>query len=287
MNQLNLFPKVEIKETKSKSQRDNTYSLNTYKKMYAEISWKQLLLKILVALRVPLISAKHQFLTYIKNYWRTRPFPWFRVALALLFVYVFFQKDMRFNINMGTPPAILSQEENGASSKLTMGGFATNASYSAKKVGKVQLNEVDVEAYIKRFTKVALVEMNKFGVPASIKMGQAILASHAGKNSLALQYNNHFATTCNGGENCQDLRIGNQTAKINTYQSAWESWRSHSQLLSASTYAHLKAYNKNYKKWAQGLEDAGYGNATNYSQQLIQVIETYQLYKLDSLNENL
>lgn len=287
MNQLNLFPKVKVKETKSKSQTKNTYNLNAYKKMYAEISWKQLLLRILVALRVPFIAAKHQFLTYIKNYWRTRPFPWFRVALALLFVYVFFQKDMRFNINMGAPPAILSQEEKGASSKLTMGNFAQNTSYSAKKAGKVQLNEVDVEAYIKRFTKVALVEMNKFGVPASIKMGQAILASHAGKNSLAQQYNNHFATTCNSGENCQNIRIGNQTAMVNTYQSAWESWRSHSQLLSSPTYAHLKEYNKNYKKWAKGLESAGYGNANNYSQQLIQVIETYQLYKLDNLNENL
>jgi len=287
MNQLNLFPKIEVKEKDSQTQTNNNFSIHSYKKMYAEISWKQLLLKILGSLRVPFIAAKHQFITYIKNYWQTKPFPWFRVALALLFVYVFFQKDMRFNINMGTPPAILSQEENGASSKLTMGGFATNTSYSTKQASTIQLNEVAVEAYIKRFTKVALVEMNKFGVPASIKMGQAILASHAGKNSLAQQYNNHFATTCNGGANCQDIRIGNQTAMVNTYQSAWESWRSHSQLLSSSTYAHLKAYNKNYKKWAKGLESAGYGNANNYSQQLIQVIEMYQLYKLDNLNENL
>jgi len=112
MNQLNLFPKVEVKETKSQSQTNNTYNINAYKKMYADISWRQLLLKIFVALRVPFIAAKHQVFTYLKNYWQTRPFPWFRVALALLFVYVFFQKDMRFNINMGAPPAILSEEEN-------------------------------------------------------------------------------------------------------------------------------------------------------------------------------
>lgn len=287
MNQLDLFPKVEVKATKSKSQKNNNYTISAYKKMYADISWKHLLIKVLVTLRVPLIAAKHQLLTYIKNYWRTKPFPWFRVALALLFVYVFFQKDMRFNINMGAPPSILSQEENGASSKLTMGSFAQTASYSAKKAGQVQLNEVDVAAYIRRFRKVALVEMNKFNIPASIKMGQAILASHAGKNSLAQQYNNHFATTCNGGSNCENVQIGRQTAMVNTYQSAWESWRSHSQLLSGSNYAHLKEYNKNYKKWAKGLESTGYGNGNNYSQQLIQVIETYQLYQLDNLNENL
>lgn len=287
MNQLNLFPKVEVKETKSQSQTNNTYSINGYKKMYAEISWKQLLLKVLVTLRVPFIAAKHQFLTYVKNYWKTRPFPWFRVALTLLFVYVFFQKDMRFNINMGAPPAILSEEENKVSSKLTMGNFAQTASYSKKKTNTVQLDAVNVEAYIRRFRKVALVEMNKFGIPASIKMGQAILASHAGKNSLALQYNNHFATTCNGGDNCQDIRIGDQTAMVNTYQSAWESWRSHSQLLSSPAYAHLKTHNKNYKEWAKGLESAGYGNGNSYSQQLIQVIETYQLNQLDNLSESL
>ncbi len=287
MNQLNLFPKVAIKEKETKSQTKNKFSLDTYKKMYAEISWKQLLLKMLTALRVPFIAAKHQVLISIKNYWKTKPFPWFRLALVLLFVYVFFQKDMRFNINLGAPPAILSEEENSASSKLTMGNFAQTTNYSTKKTGMVELKAVDVEAYIRRFRKVALVEMDKFGIPASIKMGQAILASHAGKNSLAQQYNNHFATTCNGGANCQNIQIGSQSAMVNTYQSAWESWRNHSQLLSTPTYEHLKTHNKNYKKWAQGLVAAGYGNTNNYSQQLIQIIETYQLYKLDSLNENL
>lgn len=287
MNQLNLFPKEATKVTQKRNKETTKNRIDIYRKKYRQISWQQLLWKLFIAIRVPLIAAKHQLITSAKNYYNTKPFPWFRVALVLLFIYAFFKKDMEFNVNMGAPPAILSEEGQHSNSKLTMGSFAQATNYTAENRSVVNLKEADVEAYIKRFTKVALVEMNKFQIPASIKMGQAILASHAGKNALAQQYNNHFATTCKGGANCQDFQAGNQAAMVSTYQSAWESWRSHSQLLSGTSYAHLKEYGKQYKKWAKGLEQAGYGNANNYSLQLIKVIETYQLYKLDKLSENL
>lgn len=281
MNQLDLFPKVEVKENKQTTTEKNI--LDRYKHKYAEITWQQIALKLLVALRVPLISAKHQLMTSGKAFLNTRPFPWFRVGLVILFAYVFFKKDLQFNINMGDDAGILSEESTtSAPSKLMMGGFAKAANYADKKVNTVDLNDADVAAYIKRFRKVAIVEMNKFGVPASIKMGQAIIASQAGKNSLAGQFNNHFALTCDGGINCEDFQAGNQAAMVKTYASAWESWRNHSQLLSSEPYAHLREYGKSYKKWAKGLEQAGYGNANNYSQQLIQVIERYDLHHLDN-----
>lgn len=286
MNQLNLFPQEKTNTTKKTSPKKNI--LDAYRKQYAEINWQHLVWKILVALRVPLTSAKHQLITSGKAFLNIKPFPWFRVALVLLFAYVFFKKDLQFNINMGGDSGILSEEKSKTPpSKLTMGGFAQTANYTKEKTNTIHLNDSDVAAYIKRFRKVAIVEMNKFGIPASIKMGQAILASHAGKNSLAQQFNNHFALTCNEGTNCENFQVGNQTAMIKTYQSAWESWRNHSQLLSSDSYAHLKSHNKQYKKWAKGLEKAGYGNANNYSHQLIQVIERYDLMQLDHSNENL
>ena len=280
MNQLNLFPKVEVKENKETTTKKNI--LDRYKNKYAEVTWQQIALKLLVALKVPLISAKHQLMVSGKAFLTTRPFPWFRVGLVVLFAYVFFKKDLQFNVNMGGDSGVLSEESTTSSSKLMMGGFAKAANYTDKKVASTSLNDADVARYIKRFRKVAIVEMNKFGVPASIKMGQAIIASHAGKNSLAGQFNNHFALTCNGGTNCEDFQVGNQTAMVKTYASAWESWRNHSQLLSSESYAHLKEHGKAYKKWAKGLEQAGYGNANNYSQQLIQVIERYDLNHLDN-----
>lgn len=290
MNQLNLFPKPETKKGQAKTSNNNTNRIDIYRKIYKEITWQQLLMKVFVALKVPFIAAKHQVMTgtkrYIKNFLNTRPFPWFRVALVVLFIYAFFQKDLQFNINLGAPN-ILSEEEAHSASKLMVGNFAQEAKYTAPKSIITNLNDDAVKNYINRFKKVAVIEMDKFDIPASIKMGQALLASHAGTNSLANQYNNHFAITCHDEINCENFQVGNTSAMVRTYQSAWESWRNHSQLLSNSTYGHLKAYKKNYKKWANGLEAAGFSQANNYSEQLIQVIEKYQLYQLDHLTENL
>lgn len=290
MNQLNLFPEAETKKGQEETTSKDTNRIDIYRKIYREITWQQLLMKIFVALKVPFIAAKHQLLTSVKSsikgYLTTRPFPWFRVALVLVFIYAFFQKDLQFNINLGAPNT-LSEEEAHSSSRLMVGNFAQEAKYTAPKPSTTNLSDDAVKNYVARFKKVAVVEMDKFGIPASIKMGQALLASHAGKNSLATQYNNHFAITCSEGINCENFQAGNTSAMVRTYQSAWESWRNHSQLLSNSTYAHLKAYKKNYKKWAIGLETAGFSQANNYSEQLIQVIEKYQLYQLDHLTENL
>ncbi len=291
MNQLNLFPKAETKERKDKTTHKTKTKnrIDIYRKVYQEITWQQLLTRILIALKVPFIAAKHQLLTKaksgIKSYFSTRPFPWFRLALVALFLYAFFQKDLQFNINLGAPNT-LSEEATTATSKLMVGGFSQAAKHTTPKNAVVNLRDEAVEAYINRFKRVAIVEMEKFNIPASIKMGQALLASHAGTNSLAKQYNNHFAITCIDGANCENFQVGNQSAMIKTYQSAWESWRNHSQLLSTSKYASLKWYKKNYKKWAKGLETAGFSQANNYSEQLIQVIEKYQLYQLDHLTEN-
>lgn len=284
MNQLHLFQETATKKEQEKTINTTKSRIDIYRSVYREITWRQLLLKLLEAIKIPLIAAKHQLLSTtkssIKHYFRTRPFPWFRVALVLLFLYAFFQKDLQFNINLGNSNT-LSEETIKPSSKLMVGGFPQTVKYTTPKKMTVNLNDKSVETYINRFKRIAIVEMNKFDIPASIKMGQAILASHAGTNSLVSQYNNHFAITCTEGTNCENFQVGNQSAMVKTYQSAWESWRNHSQLLSTSKYAPLKAYKKNYKKWANGLEQVGFSQANNYSEQLIQVIEKYQLYQLD------
>ncbi len=290
MNQLNLFPKTTTKKGQEKTNTNTAHKIDIYRRVYKKISWQQLLKKLLVSMKVPFIAAKHQIITNVKvsvkNYLTTHPFPWFRLALILLFLYAFFQKDLQFNINLGGPNN-LSEETTSSSSKLMVGGIPQTVKYTTPKSTTINLNDKSVEAYINRFKRIAVIEMDKFGIPASIKMGQALLASHAGTNSLANQYNNHFAITCIEGANCEHFQIGDQSAMIKSYQNAWESWRNHSQLLSTSKYATLKAYKKNYKKWAIGLEQAGFSQANNYSTQLIQVIEKYQLNQLDHLTENL
>ncbi|MEM6320996.1 MAG: glucosaminidase domain-containing protein [Bacteroidota bacterium] len=286
MNQLDLFTEKENPATNEGKEKKSSHTLDTFRMNYTEITWTQLLLKVWALLRVPFISAKHQLIQNAKNYVRTKPFPWFRLALVLLFFYAYFKKDMQFNINMGRGNTSISSEKNEAvdGAKLNMGNFARTANYQpVSKEGSVNLGDEQVQNYVRRFNKVALSEMEKFGIPASIKMGQAILASNAGKNQLAEQFNNHFAITCEGGANCKSFATAQQMAMVQHFATAWESWRAHSMLLSSPRYNHLQSYGKDYKKWANGLEAAGYGAKNQYANQLIQVIDRYQLQQLDAM----
>ncbi len=292
--QSNYIQKVLIKENKRNSTYDRINQIDAYKAMYSEISWMRLLRKIISALSVPFIAAKYELITRARAYFKNRPLPWFKLSLILLFAYMIFQKEWQFQMNMRSPTHLFSEEdeEEKEAAPFSMTNLAQAARFSPEKLPPSSLAPIfsdrEVKAYIDRFTKVALMEMQKYNIPASIKMGQAILASRAGKNALAVQYNNHFGILCKGQKNaCQRVSLNDQTILINSYQSAWESWRAHSKLLAEVPFVQLQQYGKNYKKWAAGLEQMGYGNGENYSNKLIQTIETYKLYKLDELNEHI
>ena len=67
------------------------------------------------------------------------------------------------------------------------------------------------------------------------------------------------------------------------FENPWESWREHSELLQIDRYKKLQKHNMDYQKWAVGLKKAGYATDKKYDQKLIDIIEKYQLYKLDKL----
>jgi flagellum-specific peptidoglycan hydrolase FlgJ len=50
--------------------------------------------------------------------------------------------------------------------------------------------------YINMYSDVAIVEMNKYNIPASIKMAQGILESSSGNSPLAKEAKNHFGIKC-------------------------------------------------------------------------------------------
>ena len=292
-NKSNCIHKPLMRENDKNSMYERGKFLDAYKALYTEINWMQLLGKMIRAFKVPFIAAKYELITRIRTYFKNRPFPWFRVALILLLTYVIFQKEWQFQVNMRSPIHLFAEEEEGdkEDAPFSIANLAQATKFSPEKSTSnlvPKLSDQEVTAYINRFKKVALVEMQKYNIPASIKMGQAILASEAGKNSLATQYNNHFGILCREVEsNCQKVHLGNQANLVNSYQSAWESWRAHSKLLVEIPFVQLQQYGKNYKKWAAGLEQLGYGNSKNYANKLIQVIERYRLYKLDELNEQI
>ena len=50
--------------------------------------------------------------------------------------------------------------------------------------------------YIRKYQLLAISEMNRSGIPASIKMAQACLESADGNSEMARKSNNHFGIKC-------------------------------------------------------------------------------------------
>lgn len=142
------------------------------------------------------------------------------------------------------------------------------------------------KAYIRRFRRVARIEMEKFGIPASIKMAQALVESRAGSSKLVQATNNHFGIKCFSKScekgHCVNFSDDHHKDFFRIYTTAWESWRAHSLLLTQGRYRRLLDYGTDYRKWASGLKALGYATDPNYAQTLIQTIETFQLWRLDN-----
>ncbi|MEI6407891.1 MAG: glucosaminidase domain-containing protein [Bacteroidota bacterium] len=139
--------------------------------------------------------------------------------------------------------------------------------------------------YVKQYAKIAIAEMQKYGVPASISLAQGLIESRAGSSKLAKMNNNHFGMKC-FSHNCKPGHCSNYTDDshkdfFRIFKNPWESWRAHSQMISTGRYAKLKKYGRDYKKWAFGLRSVGYATDHTYSEKLIGVIERYGLNKYD------
>lgn len=141
--------------------------------------------------------------------------------------------------------------------------------------------------YVERFAPVAVAEMHKFGIPASITLAQALLESDAGESRLARSTNNHFGIKC-FSKRCKRGHCANFTDDSHKdffvkYSNAWGSFRAHSQFLKKSNrYRHLfDPGSSDYRRWARGLAEAGYATDEKYGDKLIAVIQTLGLDKYD------
>ena len=145
----------------------------------------------------------------------------------------------------------------------------------------VSLFAQNPEAYIQKYQAIAIAEMHRTGVPASITMAQGILESASGTSKLATKGRNHFGIKCT--DDWQGGSIRRKGMRFRKYTSPEASFRDHSDFLAnRSRYAFLFNYPKtDYKKWAKGLRKAGYARDRKYPKKLISLIERYKLYKLD------
>ena len=139
--------------------------------------------------------------------------------------------------------------------------------------------------YVNTYSQVAINEMKKFGIPASITMAQGILESSSGKGELALKSNNHFGIKCHSTWKGKKVYHDDDEKGecFRKYRNSETSYRDHSLFLnSRSRYSFLfKLKKNNYIKWAKGLKKAGYATDPAYANKLISIIERYELWKLD------
>ncbi len=135
--------------------------------------------------------------------------------------------------------------------------------------------------YIATYRSVAIREMSRTGVPASITLAQGILETEAGQSELVRRSNNHFGIKCKSSWT-GDRVYHDDDAKgecFRAYGAAEESYRDHSDYLRTSErYASLFKLNpEDYKGWAHGLKRAGYATNPQYAYILIRYIENYGL----------
>ena len=139
--------------------------------------------------------------------------------------------------------------------------------------------------YIKTYSKIAVDEMKRSGIPASITLAQGMLESDNGNSSLTREANNHFGIKCHkhwdGKRVYHDDDANNECFR--KYPSAEDSYRDHTDfLMQTSRYIALFELKSNdYKGWAKGLKKSGYATSSSYSSDLIRIIEENELYRLD------
>lgn len=138
--------------------------------------------------------------------------------------------------------------------------------------------------YIERYKELAIEQMLKWKVPASITLAQGLLESGAGKSELARKGNNHFGIKCHGWTGRRTYHDDDETGEcFRAYDNVKDSYDDHSQFLARQPrYKKLFSLSiENYRGWAYGLKECGYATSKTYAQQLINIIELYNLHQYD------
>lgn len=148
-------------------------------------------------------------------------------------------------------------------------------------------NKLSRKEYIELYKIVAIQEMHRSGIPASITMAQGCLESNNGNSVLSKKSNNHFGIKCK--TDWSGMRVYHNDDEANEcfrrYTTVEESYEDHTEFLMANPrYASLFKYkHTDYKGWAKGLKAAGYATDPTYAERLIKIIEEEKLYLLDDV----
>jgi LysM repeat protein len=140
-----------------------------------------------------------------------------------------------------------------------------------------------VQNYVNQYKDLAMAEMRRTGVPASITLAQAILESQSGESKLAQKSNNHFGIKCKtewtGEKTYHDDDLRQECFRV--YPTVEDSFKDHSDFLKNREYytALFKLDPTDDKGWAYGLKKAGYATEKTYPTRLLKLIEDFDLHQ--------
>lgn len=221
----------------------------------------------------------------------------FKIAIIAILLFVAVRKEFSFSINMNAPKRqpvrtetktresftekVEPHQQAAVTDRLELPKLWGN-NHSEEEKPEIQPEEADapVKAYIRRFSHVAQAEQVKFGIPASIILANSLYQSQAGQKEYSKKGNNHFGLPCTEdwlGESGQY-----QGDCLRHYENAWTSFRDHSFFITTGRFASLNQLrNKSYKVWAKSLEKSGFRDQPGLAEELIRIIQKYQLDRLD------
>lgn len=140
------------------------------------------------------------------------------------------------------------------------------------------------EDYVAEYAGIAVAEMRRSGIPASVTLAQGLLESAAGRSTLATEGNNHFGIKCHGDWRGETMLRDDDAPDecFRVYGCAAESFEDHTRFLQRKRYASLFELDPtDYRGWAYGLSRCGYATDPNYGPRLTAIIERYGLYRYD------
>jgi hypothetical protein len=162
---------------------------------------------------------------------------------------------------------------------------ATSCSVTRKGLSVTDSSKDPYLNYIARYSNLAVTQMKKHGIPASIILAQGLLESDAGRSTLAVRCNNHFGIKCHNDWRGRTMRHDDDARNecFRCYGSAEHSFRDHSLfLVNGARYGSLFLLDPgDYEGWAKGLKAAGYATNPYYAEKLIELIERYGLDRYD------
>jgi len=136
------------------------------------------------------------------------------------------------------------------------------------------------EVYIAKFDTLAIEVLNKYGIPASIILGIALVESAAGTSKLCRINHNHFGVK--GRVKSKKTKSG-YTTSYRSFDTDEDSYLYIGKLISGRKYYPALKGNMDYMKWLKTIKASGYARSSSWIPHIDQMIKRYNLVRFDTM----